>query len=482
MFLLCGRVESLVQELIFTGGRGNGKSDVLIMSFLMHVGQGWGAYWRGIILRQEYKHLADLVKTSHQLIPKIFPDATWSESKYQWTFATGEVLIFGHLKKERDYDDKFHGHAYQFVGWDELCSWSSSACYEAMMSCLRTAYIPGVSGTNPNMPPLMVRSATNPYGIGRHWVYQRFIEGKSYGEITYNEDGSAQRAALFGTIAENHHMDDRYIENYLKKITDPGKLASWLLGDWHSIDSDAMFGRLWSQNLLLEPFQIPANWYVDRCFDYAYSSPFATLWVAEANGEEVLMPNGDTFCPPAGSLIVFAEDYGTEEDAHGNQVKQNAPLNLTDKQIARRILEKEKGLLDPNFGLLALHKKVNPGCADNQIFNGDKRDQNQAPSVAKQMADEGLKWERSDKSPGSRVQSAQLMLSRLYATKVQNDDPQIYFFKTCKYSIKTIPFLLRDDKQLDSVKKSADDHLWDALAYRLTYKRKPKTKVQYNVF
>ncbi len=122
MFMILGQPQSLVREVLFHGSRGNGKSDALIMGFLQHVGKGWGAYWRGTILRKEFKHLEDLVKTAGMLIPRIFPDAVWNESKHKWTFATGEVLIFNHIKHIREYDGKFHGHQYAYIGWDELAT------------------------------------------------------------------------------------------------------------------------------------------------------------------------------------------------------------------------------------------------------------------------------------------------------------------------------------------------------------------------
>jgi hypothetical protein len=41
------------------------------------------------------------------------------------------------------------------------------------------------------------------------------------------------------------------------------------------------------------------------------------------------------------------------------------------------------------------------GPADNQIFNGSKVDQGNAPTVAKELKSEGMDFTNSDKSPGS---------------------------------------------------------------------------------
>ncbi|KJZ67269.1 hypothetical protein VD17_03150 [Pseudomonas fluorescens] len=473
MFLVLGQPQYLTREVLFHGSRGNGKSDALIMAFLQNVGKGWGPWWRGIILRKEFKHLADLVKTAAILIPKIFPGATWNESKHRWTFPTGEVLIFGHIKHVREYDGKFHGHQYSFIGWDELATWATPDVYEAMLSTLRTAYQPTKS--QPLPPPLQVRATTNPWGCGRTWVYERFIEGKRPGEITYNADGSRQRCALFGTIFQNHYMDESYIKNYLAQLEDPAKRAAWLEGDWEAVDTGAMFGPVWSQNLLLDPFEIPAGWKVDRSFDFGQSTPFCCLWYAEANGESVFA-GGRQFCPPKGSLIVVGEDYGTEIDPRtGKQTRADAGLFLSAKQIGARLKQRELKL---QSSVLKNHAKITPGPADNQIHNGSKVDQGNGPTVAKELKSEGMDFVASDKSPGSRVTSAQLMFSRLHATKIQDpSNPHIYFFTSAKFALKTLPFLQRDEDQLDSVAKGPDDHAWDALAYRLTWKR-PHTAVR----
>lgn len=477
MFMILGQPQSLVREVLFHGSRGNGKSDALIMGFLQHVGKGWGAYWRGTILRKEFKHLEDLVKTAGMLIPRIFPDAVWNESKHKWTFATGEVLIFNHIKHIREYDGKFHGHQYAYIGWDELATWSSIEIYEAMMSTLRTAYQP--TKAQPNLPPLQVRATTNPWGCGRTWVYERFIEGKRPGEITYNLDGTRQRCALFGTVFQNVHIDEGYIRNYLGQLIDPAKKAAWLLGDWTAVDTGAMFGPVWSaQHLILDPFDIPRHWKTDRSFDFGQSTPFCCLWYAETNGEAITV-NGQTFCPPKGTLIVVGEDYGTEIDAKtGKQTKADAGLYLSAKQIGERLKIRENKLLET---VLKQHQKVQAGPADNQIHNGSKVDQGNAPTVAKELKTAGMEFVNSDKTPGSRVTSAQLMFDRLHATKTQDPSkPHIYFFKSCKFALKTLPFLQRDDDQPDAVAKGPDDHAWDALAYRLTWKR-PVTSVQQGI-
>lgn len=474
MLLITGQPRNLVKEVLFHGSRGNGKSECLLMAFGQHIGKGWGSYWRGVILRRQFSSLKDLIVKSHRLFPRLFPGATYNKSMREWTFPTGEVLIFDYIEKKEQYEAKFHGQEYSFIGWDELTTWATDDIYESMMSTLRTSYQP--TKAQPLMPPLQVRSTTNPWGVGKRWVKARFIDGKISGQIEY-KNGQRDKCAIFGTVFENPHLNDEY-KQWLKTISDPAKRASWLLGDWEAVDDTAMFAALWKKDvLLMQPFTIPAHWKVERSFDYGQSTPFCCLWTAEANGESVMV-NGRPFCPPKGSIIVVGEDYGTPLNPDGTQQKRDLGLFMSAGNIGKRLKQRELKLQET---ILKNHPKVTPGPADNQIYNGSKVDQGSAPTVAKDLAAEGMTFVNSDKSPGSRVTSAQLMFGRLQATIEQDPGkPHIYFFTNCKFLNSSIPELQRDEDQLDSVSKFGDDHAWDALAYRLTWKR-PVSSVQYGL-
>lgn len=466
LFLVVGQPLCLVKEVLFHGSRGNGKSECLLMGFAQHVGKGWGSYWRGVICRRQFSSLKDLITKSHRMFPRLFPGATYNKSVREWTFPTGEVLIFDYIEKKEQYEAKFHGQEYAYIGFDELTTWATDDIYESMMSTLRTSYQP--TKAQPLPVPLQVRSTTNPWGVGKRWVKERFIDGRRSGEIQF-KDGKRDKLAIFGTVFENPYIDDDY-KLWLRSISDPAKLASWLLGDWEAVDDSAMFGPLWKPDVfLLDPFEIPAHWKVERSFDYGQSTPFCCLWSAESNGEQVKLPNGQMFCPPKGSIIVVGEDYGTPLNPDGSQKQRDLGLFLSAGNIGKRLKTREDKLLAT---ILKAHKKVQPGPADNQIHNGSKVDNGAAPTVAKELAKEGMTFVASDKSPGSRVTSAQLMFDRMQSTVEQDPSkPHIYFFTNCKFLNKSIPELQRDEDQLDSVKKGADDHAWDALAYRLTWKR-----------
>lgn len=478
-FLLTGKKEFLIKEVLYHGGRGFGKSECLIVAYLQHVGKGYGSRWTGVILRREIKSLKDLISKSYRIINVAFPGAVFNKTQRCWTFPGGEKLYFDFCKTESDYEQKHHGNEYQFIGFDELSTWESDAVYSLMKTCLRTRKNEDeydIENDNdeleevydPDAPPLQVRATTNPYGRGKGWVKDYFIDRAPVGEIVYRR-GRPHLMHIKGSVYENIRIIKSYIEE-LECEPDPVKKAAYLYGDWNSIDIAAIFGYHWSENTVIEPFEIPSSWTVYRSYDDGTASPFAMVWTAEADGTEVTLKDGSKFRPPSGSIIVLAEDYGTEEK-NGKQVRRNKGLNMSARPVARRLLKREADLCK---GLLR-NSKILPGPADTSINAGKNIDKGTHPTVFKEMRAEGLKFIDAYKANGSREVSAGIMIERLDATKKQDySRPHIYFFNTCKYSIKFLPELNRHPDKPGEVAKGPDDHLWDALAYRLTMKAKGK--------
>ncbi|MBD4209765.1 terminase, partial [Xanthomonas citri pv. citri] len=92
---------------------------------------------------------------SKKWIPQIWPNAKFNESKSFWAWPTGERLYFRQFNKPDDYWN-YHGHAYPWVGWEELCNWPVDDGYKRMFSCVRSS--------NPEVAKrTRVRSTTNPY-------------------------------------------------------------------------------------------------------------------------------------------------------------------------------------------------------------------------------------------------------------------------------------------------------------------------------
>jgi hypothetical protein len=92
------------------------------------------------------------------------------------------------------------------------------------------------------------------------------------------------------------------------------------------------------------------------------------------------------------------------------------------------------------------------------------------------MAKLGVRWERSDKSPGSRLTGWEAIRKRFKAClQHPMEDAGLYVFNTCRHFIRTVPTLPRDGKKIDDVDTNAEDHVGDETRYRvLAVKRTAK--------
>lgn len=95
-------------EALFHGPRGSGKSDVLLMDFASNVGKGYGADYRGLIVREATTELKDIIAKSMKYFPQLFPGAKFNGTTKVWTFPDGEYLWFNYAKMPSDYS-QYHG-------------------------------------------------------------------------------------------------------------------------------------------------------------------------------------------------------------------------------------------------------------------------------------------------------------------------------------------------------------------------------------
>jgi hypothetical protein len=447
-------ISAPIREVCFAGTRGPGKTDAMLMAFAQYCGRGYGDYWRGVIFRREYKHLDDIVAKSKRWFYRsaLKPRFLSSNNTLKWVWPTGEELLFRAFSDPDDYWS-YHGHEYPFIGWEELTSWPSIDCYESMKSCSRSSFQPP-----PGVPPIprIIRSSTNPYGVGHNWVKGYMIDPAPYGRVIRDAEGN-ERVCLFGSIKENPYLGDEYIKT-LQSITDQNKRKAWLEGSW-DITSGGMFDDLWNvRKHVLKPFPIPASWRIDRAFDWGSSRPFSCGWWAESDGTQATLADGSKRTFPRGTLIRIAEWYGCTG-------KANEGLRLTATKVGEGIVEREK--------TLKLPRKPVPGPADSAIY-----DVTDEMSIAQNMEKAGVYWERADKRPGSRKNGWELVRGRLEATANDDDRPGLLVFDTCRDFIRTVPPIPRDDKDPDDVDSEAEDHIADEMRYRVLASSKTMRKVQ----
>jgi hypothetical protein len=452
LFLRCP-----VFEVLFTGTRGPGKTDALLMDFAKNVGKGYKEEWRGILFRRTYPELSDVIDKSKKWFSKIFPRAKFNESKNFWLFPDGEKLFFRHFERPADYYS-YHGHAYPWIAWEELTTWPDDKCYKSMMSCARSTIV-GV--------PITVRATTNPYGIGHNWVKSRFRlpvpPNKKVGKIIYDsvdQDDKPEppRVAIHGDLNENKillHSNPDYIDRIRASARNNSELQAWLYGSW-DIVAGGMFDDIWCDyrdKIIVPRFEIPKTWRIDRSFDWGSSKPFSVGWWAVSDGGDVLLPNNKVMSTMKGDLFRINEWYGWSGTP-------NEGTKMLVDEIAKGILKREK-----SWGMDK--GRVVAGPADSSIF-----DEENGNCIATDFQNLGIYWEKADKKPGSRKQGWEQVRKRLKATYnngAPREEAGLFIFDHCTQWTRTVPCLPRDDKDIDDVDTEAEDHIGDDTRYRVRF-------------
>lgn len=445
-----------LSEALYEGTRGPGKTLLLIMDFAKEVGKGYGKAWRGIMFRKTFGDLDDVVRKIEDWMPRLYPGFKFLKSKaeYAAVWPGGEQLLLRHMKDEKDYPE-YHGHEYPWIGWEELTQWETDKAYKLMMSCSRPTR-PGI--------PCRIRSTTNPYGPGHNWVKRRFQLPHMRGKII-REPGQAPRVAIHGNLTENFillHDAEHYSDLISTAAVNPAQQAAWLRGSW-DVTAGGMIDDLWDPRThVLDPIppqKIPRGWTITRAYDHGQSSPFACGWFLESNGEPIEL-NGRLVGNVRGDLILWQEWYGTTGE-------ENTGIRLRASKIGEGIRDREEEWNLRGSGWT----KVLAGPADTEIFNKSSDRDGRCP--ADDMEDEGVFWERADKSSGSRKRGWE-MLRTFLGDAVPNPDgtrekPGLFICRNCEWWIELCPPMPRDDDDLDEVPDTYEDHGADMTRYRLNW-------------
>lgn len=438
-------------EVLFHGTRGPGKTDALLMDFARDVRKGYGAAWNGILFRETYKQLKDVIKKTKKWFPRLYPDAKYNKSEYEWVWETGEMLTLSYMEDPDDYWN-YHGHEYPWIGWEELTNWKDLECYEMMMACNRSS-VHGV--------PRRVRSTCNPWGVGHHAVKRYFIDPTPackpiISERKHPVTGEVMRRSrthIFGHLFENKTLlktDPEYLFT-LQNLTDKNKRKAWLEGSW-DIAVGSFFGDVWDPHvhIINQPWTPPKEWLCYTSFDWGSASPFSVGFWAESSGEKA--PDGKYY--PRGSLVRFDEWYGAKDDG----IKGSVGLRLSNQEIGRGILDRVEA-----YEAAGLHFRKGP--ADPSIFKEDG-----GPSIYAQLVQGARGRDLFGKADNTRVPGWQRMSEMMSPN--QDGGPRFYVMANCRAWLRTVPVLNRDDRNWDDIDTDEEDHAADETRYMCMWKPK----------
>ena len=459
------------------------NTDTLIMDFAQHCGpdrrtdksqpqwSGWGAEWRGILFRQTFPQLSDVIVKTKKWFPLLFPEAKYNESTHTWSWPTGETLRFAYGAREADYWN-YHGHSWPWMAFEELTTWNDPGFFLKMQSCCRSTVV-GI--------PKKLRATTNPYGPGHNWVKARYhlplAPGRIEGPLIFDkgEDGKPlpERMAIHGYLDENKILlmaDPEYKSRIRAAARNKAELAAWMDGSW-DIVAGGMFDDVWNAKRHVVPaFDIPHSWRIDRSFDWGSSRPFSVGWWAESDGSDIRLRDGRVCSTVRGDLFRIGEWYGWT-----GQPNEGKRMLATD--IAKGIVERELAL--------GIHGRCKAGPADAAVFkteNGVCIANDLMTPVIVNGEKRQIRFVSSNSAPGTRKIGWELMRRRFLAAAPQEghrgprEFPGLFVFDRCEQFRRTVPVLPRDDKDLDDVDSDTEDHIADESRYRCMFSQwRPKS-------
>lgn len=363
-----------------------------------------------------------------------------------WT-ETGSAIHFMHCENVIAANENLTGLEFVLVIFDE-CSLVDSAVIEHSKTRLRKG---SLKIEDPfwaaRLPRLQL--TTNPGGISHNYFKDKYVLPSPPGKEFTNEYGKKVLFIPFGA-RENPHIDYEAYERELRSTGDEVKYKRLALGDW-DVGEGSFFESSFKRNKnTCGVFEIPKGWgTIYRCMDHGWSSPFCVLWAVYVNGDnEIKLPNGKDLYLPNGSIVIIDEWYGANPKDRTEGIRYSAT------EIAKGILSREE---EAGYA-----KRVKPGPADNSIWSqlSDK-------SVADEMSAAGVRFARSDKSPGSRVRGWALISDMLKEGHVDGkiEKPCLMIMEHCVHTIIDLSTVPTSSKNNDDVDTNAADHTLDALRY-----------------
>lgn len=412
-----------VFEVLYGGARGGGKTDGILGEWASHAAK-YGEDAVGLMVRRERENLKETIARSKQIYGKL--GARYKEVDKVWEFPNGARLRFGYLETDKD-AEAWQGGSFTRFYPEELTHYPHESVYLKLMATLRSGK--GV--------PCGVRATSNPGGPGHGWVKKRFIDPAPLGLRVIEDDYDGvmrDRIYIPSRVSDNRHLGPEYVAN-LKMQGSEALVRAWLAGDWTVVEG-AYFSEFDPHKHVVEPFQIPADWYRYRAMDWGSAAPFCVLWIAVAQG--------DAYGLARGTLVVYREWYGADDKLQGLKL----PAEEVGLGILKRQTPDEKkliGVIDPSA------KKRDGG-----------------PSIIERMMRVGVMMVPGD---NNRIPGWDRIRSLLRA---DDEHPGLRIFSTCRHLIRTLPALQHDTHKPEDMDTEGEDHAVDTLRYGTMFRASPR--------
>jgi hypothetical protein len=429
-----------VDELLYGGAAGGGKTDYLIAEVLAVLIEFPGS--AGAIFRRTVPQLQELGGIANRLLDRLpQPEAgTYNAVQRVWTLRNGSMLRLAACARDADVT-KYQGAEWAIVAFDQLEQFTEFQ-YRYMLHRLRQSGGVAAAMREVGYRPKAIASA-NPGGVGHGWVKRRWIDPFPRGRQpfrpapTATEPDPSVRVFIPATLNDNEHNVDPGYRRQLEALPDDTRRAM-LDGDWN-VYAGQRFRQFTTGTHVVDPsrLRLPLSSAIPRALgiDYGLSAPFCALWGAKLADD---------------LIYVYRELYRTE---------------LTPTQQAELILASEA----PGERTRArpIPAALDPACwargpDDPATVKGDVGAVTGPPpsSIAGKYVAAGVPVSKAN---NDRLAGVADIDDRL---RVRADGfPRLLISSACTNLIRTLPELPRSTKRPEDIDTTAEDHAYDALRY-----------------
>lgn len=273
-----------VFEILYGGQRGGGKTDAG-MVWIGHRrwtdinGNDHPVYthprYRGLVIRKNADDLSDWIERFRFMYAGI--GANIGYRPYEIRFPSGAFLRTGHLKDDQAYT-KYMGHEYQSTLIEELTQIPFEKWFLQLISSSRS--------TVPELKA-QVFSTTNPGGRGHGWVKKRYVDPAPPSTVFTDQEG-INKIFIPAGVEDNPVLiknDPAYVKRLdAIKHVDEDLYKAWRLGSWDVFAGQAF--REWSyEKHVIDGVRNKIEFSLDICdkfitFDWGYRDKAVAHWLA----------------------------------------------------------------------------------------------------------------------------------------------------------------------------------------------------------
>jgi len=432
-----------VDELLYGGAKGGGKSDFIIMAPYEQIALADAKYratgrqqrGRAVLFRKNLKRLDDLIMRSKELFPGFDPTMTkkkgcgWNAEKKRWTFSSGYIFDFDHLDGPDDHE-AYHGQEITALLFDQV----EEIAFEVFQYL-----VANVRSKDEDMRKLlMVRATANPGGKHAKWVKDYFVSPHKPGnkiitdtiKLPSGRTRSVTRCFVPAKLEDNPNLyNDPQYEAALEKLPEHMR-RMYRDGDWDVVIGSFFAGKIDARIHVIPPFPIPPSWTVGYGLDWGSTNPACAEFGTRDND---------------GNVYFIDEIYGP--GVTGRTFAERFHKKLANQKWSPA----KKWTSDEMYGL-----------CDNQAFYKTGAE---GPTAGESMVGAGMRLFEANKNRKAGIEQ---WLERL--TLDAFGQPKVYIFEgRCPHLLAALQTIGANDKDPDDYdpKDSEHSHAVDAGRYLL---------------